>query len=470
LRQNIKSANITSVMISLKPLRILSIDSLPKQLPLLLLALLVQLASLAPCVSGQQAAPAKSLVLGQVEFMGLRRLTQEQALAISGLQPGDPFSEALIDEGARKLMDSGLFARLGYRVKSTGNQVHVTIQVEEADRALPIVFDNFVWFSDEELFTAIRRDVQFFNGTVPQAGSAAETIANALQKLLDEKKIPGRIEHMPEEDLSHRMSYLFSVKGVEMPACTLHFPGSSGITEDELRKASKQLTERDYSKTSTAVFASITLVPMYRHVGRLRAKFNEPLAVLETAGSPACKGGVSVTIPVEEGEVYSWEKAEWSGNQSVPSNELDEALGMKAGEVADGLKIDKGLREVAKALGHKGYIASRIKQATAFDETNRRVTFKMDITEGPQYHMGTLRIAGLSVSDAERVKEKWKLASGAVYDAAYLEEFLKKDIMEALRPIFATRPAGGSRPPTKIDSEVKADRQQLTVDVNITIK
>ena len=67
---------------------------------------------------------------------------------------------------------------------------------------------------------------------------------------------------------------------------------------------------------------------MYRHVGRLRAKFSEPTAVLETA-SPACKGGVSLTIPVKEGAVYSWEKAEWSGNQAVSSTELDEALGMK---------------------------------------------------------------------------------------------------------------------------------------------
>src|SRR6185503_11448215 len=284
----------------------------------------------------------------------------------------DPFSEALIDTAARKLMDSGMFARLGYAVKSTGNQVHVTFQVEEAARSLPAVFDNFVWFTDAELFTAIRRDVDFFNGTVPEAGAVADAVAASLQRLLDEKKIPGRIEPLPEEALSRRMSYLFSVRGVPLPVCTLNFPGSSAIPEDELRKAAKQLTERDYSKTSTATFATITLFPLYRHIGRLRAKFNEPAAVLETAGSTACKGGVALTIPVEEGLVYSWDKAEWNGNQALSNAQLDEALGMKAGEVADGLKIDKGLKAVAKALGRKGYIAARIGSAPTFDDKNQR--------------------------------------------------------------------------------------------------
>jgi len=451
-------------MISFKPLRILSIDSLPKQLSWLLLATLMNLVWLAPTVSGQQRDAPKAYQLSLVEFMGLRRLTQEQALALSGLQSGDPFSEALIDNAAKKLMDSGMFSRLGYAVKSTGNQVHVTFQVEEAARSLPAVFDNFVWFTDEELFTAIRRDVEFFNGTVPESGAVADAVATALQRWLDEKKIPGRIEHLPEEDLSRRMSYLFSVRGVPLPVCTLHFPGSSGISEEELRKAAKQLTERDYSKTSTATFASITLFPLYRHVGRLRAKFNEPIAVLETAGPPACKGGVALTIPVEEGAVYSWDKAEWTGNQAVSTAELDSALGMKAGEVADGLKIDKGLKAVAKALGHKGYIAARIGSAPAFDDKNQRVVFKLDITEGPQYHMGELVLKGFSEGDAKTLRERWSLKAGDVFDATYFEEFLNTGGRDVVQRIFEER-----RAPPRINSNSKTNRQALTVDVTLEL-
>lgn len=440
-----------------------------KQLILFLLVSFIYVALLCPSSFGQNTPPAKPLRLGRIEFIGLRRLTQEQALGVSGLQTGDPFNEDAMDDAAQRLVDSGLFARLGYRVKSSGDQVTVTFQVEEAERTAQIVFDNFVWFNEEELFAAIRRDVPYFNGTAPGSGSTVDAIAKALQRLLEEKKVPGRVEYL-SADLSQGLSYLFSVKGIELPVCSLHFPGAAGISEDELRKASKQLSESDYSKTSTATFAAITLFPLYRHLGRLRAKFGEPSAALETADSPGCKGGLSLTVPVEEGAVYSWEKAQWSGNQSLSAEELDAALGMKSGEVADGLKIDKGLQSVAKAFGHKGYIAARVKPATEFDDADKRVTFKLNVAEGPQYHMGNLTILGLAPGEVERIKEKWTLPPGAVYDAAYVEDFIKQSLPEALRPIFASRPAGGARPPIKVGSEVKADREKQTVDVIITIK
>lgn len=446
--------------------RIVTTDSIMKQLLFLLLASFLPLTLLTSDGLAQKPEPAKPMQVGRVEFIGLRRLTQEQALAISGLQPGGPFSEPLIDDGAKKLVDSGLFARLGYRVRSTGNQVNVTFQVEEADRPAQVVFDNFVWFTDIELVAAIRRDVPFFTGTAPESGSTVDEIAKALQRLLDEKKIPGRVEYL-SADLGQRPSYLFSVKGVPLHVCSLNFPGAAGISEDDLRKTAKQLTENDYSKTSTASFATATLFPLYRQRGRLQAKFAESSAVLDTAETSACKGGLAVTIPVEEGAVYSWEKADWTGNASVSGAELDAALGMKSGEVADGVKIDKGLQSVRKAFGHKGYIAVRIKPAAEFDDEKQRVTFKMEVTEGPQYHMGNLRIVGLGENDAQLLKEDWRLPPGTVYDTAYVEEFMRKDIIDVLRPAFAAR--GGAGWPPKIGIEEKADRQKLTVDVTITV-
>ncbi|MEO8436205.1 MAG: POTRA domain-containing protein [Pyrinomonadaceae bacterium] len=437
-----------------------------KQLLFLLFASFIHLTLLAPGAAAQQPEPAKPLQVGRVEFIGLRRLTQEQALAISGLQSGDPFSEPLIDDGAKKLVDSGLFARLGYRVRSTGNQVNVTFQVEEADRPAQVVFDNFVWFSDVELVAAIRRDVPFFTGTAPESGSTVDEIAKALQRLLEEKKIPGRVEYL-SADLSQRLSYLFSVKGVPLRVCSLHFPGAAGITEDELRNASKQLTENDYSKTSTGSFAAATLFPLYRQKGRLRAKFAESSAVLEIADTSSCKGALAVTIPVDECAVYSWEKADWTGNASVSGAELDAALSMKSGDVADGLKFDKGMQFVRKAFGHKGYIAVRIKPAAEFDDEKQRVTFKMEVTEGPQYHMGNLKIVGLGENDAQILKEDWRLPVGTVYDTAYVEEFMRRDIIDVLRPVFAAR--GGAGWPPKIGIEEKPDRQKLTVDVTITV-
>jgi outer membrane protein assembly factor BamA len=54
------------------------------------------------------------------------------------------------------------------------------------------------------------------------------------------------------------------------------------------------------------------------------------------------------------------------------------------------------------------------------------VSYKVAITEGPQYRMGELVITGLSL-DAERaVRAAWRLFPGSVFDGAYVEDMLAK--------------------------------------------
>jgi hypothetical protein len=74
--------------------------------------------------------------------------------------------------------------------------------------------------------------------------------------------------------------------------------------------------------------------------------------------------------------------------------------------------------------------------------------------------MGTLTVAGLAAADANRLKEKWTLRSGDVYDASYVDEFLKKNLMTVARP--------GTM--WKIETAVKPDRQKLVVDVTLDFK
>src|SRR6185295_4478428 len=125
---------------------------------------------------------------------------------------------------------------------------------------------------------------------------------------------------------------------------------------------------------------------------------------------------VDLTIPVNEGAVYSWANAEWTGNQVLSAQELDAALGMKPGEVANGKKFDKGLTEIQKAYGKHGHIQAHVKPAPEFDDAASKVTFKIEISEGPQFRMGTVEFKGFSSDDAAFLSKKWGLKSGDVYD------------------------------------------------------
>ncbi|HVS82254.1 MAG TPA: POTRA domain-containing protein [Pyrinomonadaceae bacterium] len=428
-------------------------------------AALVVSVLLAALVSATICSAQKQARLTRIEVVGLKRITQEQVIATSQLQIGQTVDPSVLDAAAEKLIQSGLFKTLSYRVRSADDQATVIFEVEEAAKNLPVVFENFVWFADDEISRAIRQDVPFFDGTAPQGGSTANKIAAALQRLLDGKRIPARVEFLPYlDDRTGMQELLFTAKGVKIPVCDLHFPGAEAIPETDLIKASQQFIQSDYSKKDAGQFGKYTLFPLYRRIGRLRATFQEPTAKLEPE---QCTGGVAVTIPVEEGLAYSWDKAEWNGNQALTVDELSAALGMKTGELADGFKIDKGMKDVHKAYGRRGYIAASIRPSIEFDDASSHVSYRFNITEGPRYFMGKLIVNGLPADDEERLRAKWTLGSNAVFDASYIDDFSQKGLREFMTGLVQRSPGG---PRAKVDTATKPDAQKQTVDVIITFK
>src|SRR5260370_13602342 len=223
---------------------------------ILLLVTLFASASIASAQAGR---------LSNIEVVGLKRVPREQVIAASELRIGQAVDPSLLDAAATKLMQSGLFKKLTYRVRGRAGEVTVTFEVEEANRSLPVVFENFVWFTDEELANAVRNDIPFFNGTAPEAGDAAEKIVQSLQRLLNERKIPGRVEVMPYTDLAKAtQEFLFTVRGVKIPVCSLRFPDADAVAETEVIKASQPPINSHFSRQDISVFTPKSLVPLSR--------------------------------------------------------------------------------------------------------------------------------------------------------------------------------------------------------------
>lgn len=401
--------------------------------------------------------------IARIEAEGLKTLTMETVIATSGLKIGDSFSVAALDAAAERLVHSGFFTNVGYRTKTVGANVTIVFQLEERKgNVSPVFFDNFIWFSDDELVEAVKAAVPSFDGKAPDTGNTVETIKQALQQLLETRKLPGRVEYTLTET-----AHLYRVADAPLKICTLHFPGSQNISEEKLIQTTRSSMDPEYSRQSAATFPKYGLFPLYREAGQLRATFGPPIAKPDT--NPGCEGGVDLTIPVNEGLIYSWAKAEWSGNQLLPAKALDDALGMKAGEIANGKKFDKGLREVDKLYGTHGHIEAQFTAEPEFDDAARLATFRIVVKEGPQYRMGTVEFRGVSAADADALKDKWKLKSGEIYDQSYSNRFFREDAALLLARIYRERNLM-QKASSPVDVRPVLNRQALTVNLIIEIK
>ena len=138
---------------------------------------------------------------------------------------------------------------------------------------------------------------------------------------------------------------------------------------------------------------------------------------------------------------------------------------MKTGEVANGVKFDKGMHEVQKRYAAHGYLAARLRPQPEFDEANRRVTYNILVKEGPQYRMGNLIINGLSEAEARSLQALWKLRLGDVYNDDYLSTFFVRDARLELAHIMSQRKPGFG--PT---TRTTPNHDTLTADVTIEFK
>jgi len=418
---------------------------------------------LAPCARAQQ--PQQSLKLDRIEFKGLERVKEPEALEKSGLTVGQTVTIDDVEAAANRLLESGLFNNLSYKIKGTTDKALLSFEVVERKWTMPVSFDNFVWFTDEELTAAVRRKLPAFDGTAPEAGGVTEQIRQALAELLSERKIEGTVEYtLSENPSTHKVEHLYSVKGPGLRVCKITYAGARAIPEEQLVIKSGGIFDNDYSRAYVGGFVESNLLPLYQERGYLRAAFGPPKVAPEA--SPECKG-VAVALTVDEGSIYVWDKATWEGAEGLTAQELDAALGMKNREVANVVKIAKGLGNVRKAYGRKGYIAARVRPETEFDDSARSVSYRFQVTEGPQYYMGDLVINGLDEVATNNLRGRWRLLHKEVYDEGYVEEFVKKGVAEFQRDAAH---AGNPLPALKVVSQVKPDPDTHLVNVTLDIK
>jgi len=402
--------------------------------------------------SSVQQPTGSLLRLDRVEIAGAKRYSSADVLRISGLQQGQALTEDDVRRAGGRMVETGFFKSVRYRYEPLDGVVRVTLEIEEEIWSVPVVFDNFVWLTDDAIVAALRPEVPAFNGTAPANDSAAAYIGRALQRLIDARRIAGQVQVTDRINArTGSRQWVYRVSAAGLQSCAFHVPGAAAVFERLLLQAARDdIIGKDYSRAFTIDFAEGTLRQIYLKRGHLRAAFGVPSASMATA----CNG-VAITLLVSEGVAYRWLQAEWIGMTAMAGKDLDGLLGMKRGEVADLTKIDTGLAAVQRTYDKIGYLERRLNVVPRFNDAERTVVFAVTIVEGPQYRMGALDFVGFAAPDVASLSKKWRLQAGAIFDGTYPAEFQRDELRRVGSPVLLER---------RVNAETRR------VDVKFTMK
>lgn len=104
-----------------------------------------------------------------------------------------------------------------------------------------------------------------------------------------------------------------------------------------------------------------------------------------------------------------------------------------------------------------GFLEAKVEPHAVFDDAARRISYRVSVTAGFQYHMGDLILTGLSLSAEKKLIAAWTLGKGQIFDRMYFDEFLATGI----KKVFADDPVHYE----KVGHLLQTHPETRTVDV-----
>jgi outer membrane protein assembly factor BamA len=383
--------------------------------------------------SPRKAAPQdlpETFKLISIQTTGTKRYTSDEVIAASGLQIGQTVTEDDFKSAARALGETGAFGDVVYSFQYAADGMKLELQVKDAEKFVPVRFDNLVWFSDQELLDQIHAQVPLFQGQLPVGGDLADEVSNAVQGLLIAHNLPGRVDYIRAatgED-GPIEAFVFTVTGPQIHIRNVAFAGAGADELPLLESAAKKLQGADFLRSILRVQEDKNFLPIYLERGYLQAKLGDAEAKVVENGPKEIL--VDVTFPVDSGRQYKLTEIELRGYKTFSADALRALIHAQAGQPANAVQLDTDIEAMKKLYGTRGYMAAKIQANPELDDANSNVKYVLLIREGEVYSMGDLEIRGLDSRTTSRLQDAWRLHGGDPYDSGYPKQFLAQEYKE----------------------------------------
>ena len=393
-------------------------------------SLILMLSLLGPLAAQSQQSKGGASHLDSVEISGSKKFSSQQIAAAIGLRAGNIITREDLQGAADKLAALGLFSNVQYHFTTVQSGVRAMYEVSDAP-AVTVTFDNFPWFTDDELTAALKHAVLLFDGSAPQGGAMLNTMSTTLENLVQARGVLGTVSHTLVNFPLGGQRMQFRVEGTEIRIKGIEFSDALATNDHAVQQSSSALIGQPYSRNAVELFEFEQVRPVYLTHAFLHVQFGQPSARIPSEGAQPGSTAVVVMVSITPGPAFKWGSIAWSGNSVVSSGELDAIVTLKPGDIADGNKIVALWDAVQALYGQRGYLDMKLDPQTQFDDQAARVMYNVNITEGPQYHMGNLVLSGLSVDGEKRIRAAWDIPANAVFNVKTYEDFLDEGIKKA---------------------------------------
>lgn len=365
---------------------------------------------------------AQTFQVPPITFDGAPAYSQTDLLKVIGLTPGSTSTQEGLQAAAQHLGDTGLFTDINFASNEKG--LVFTLKPMPDSNLLPASYANFVWWSSEQMNSALKTTVPLYTGVVPLSGNLQDSIIAALKSMLATKGVatPNIVAvRISAQAGATPSSISFKIESPQIRVHSIALAHVSPLLQPQLDKVVKEHIGKPFDEATTADISS-QVIEVYRNDGYLDA------TVLDvTHATPkATPAGIDIdlTANVHEGEPYHVSQLTWEGSEVMTADLFNKQAKLKPEDLASQAALKQSLAILAHAYYIKGFQDARVQAPATLDAAAHQVAYTIHVVPGPQYRIKIIKTIGLSEDQRKQFASAWHMNPGDFYDITYLTEFL----------------------------------------------
>lgn len=368
-----------------------------------------------------------------IEFRGLRGLSDETLRFYLDLEVGKPLDETALDKHIRELWDRRLIDDIKVEKEPVEGGIKLTIDIVERPVLRSIDYENLKGMSRSDVNERLAKEqVGVREGDPLDLGELAR-LEHVIEQMYQEKgyRFAEATYRLEVVSSTERKAIIRIDQAEKVRIGRIRFLGNEVIGDWRLRwtmKKTKQtgfinrMFRKDIYNPASIEEDLQKVRDLYRSVGYKTAVVGEPKLSVIPRGS---KRRLGVEIPVEEGKRWRLGKIRVEGNHLFEEKILLAKFKRPRGGWLRAKAINDGLDAVRDLYRNYGHIMSEIRGDLEERESNV-ADLVVRVTEGDQYRVGRLEFEGNNRTRDKVLRREFRVQEGTLLNMGAVKNSLFK--------------------------------------------
>lgn len=346
-------------------------------------------------------------ILAGVDVTGKLTYNEQTVVQFTGLEkgqrinvPGEEISNAI-----KKLWKLGLFNNIEfYATEIKGDSIYLELNVNE----LPKLSDVKMQGLRKSKIETLIKDTELTKGKYVNENLITNTKNYIENKYKKDGYYNTKVAINVIPDSANTVKMVVNIdRGKKVKVSKIKFEGNTMLTDGKLRSAMKNTKQKSFMNPLRIFKSSKYIKDKYKEdLGSIVDKYKEKgyrdaRVTSDTVIYNPKKNTVAINIAIEEGRKYYFGDIKFIGNTVYTNQYLKQVLGIKKGEVYDGILLQKRIADQTKPDGedltnlyqNNGYLFSNINAVEVRTE-NDTIDFEIRIVEGPIAYLNKITVVG----------------------------------------------------------------------------